>query len=77
MGQEAMSMLIDHEMQLKNISKIKSNINGPCITHVMCVDDIIIFSKASKKDASNLMKLGLCCCIYTMLCNVDDQQIEA
>ena len=48
--------MIDHELKLKNVSSIKTSINGPTITHVMYADDVVLFSKACRKDASSLVK---------------------
>lgn len=56
-GQEVLSRLIKHELNLKNIKGIKSSISSPTNTHVMYVDDIVIFSKASNRDAANLVKV--------------------
>ena len=54
--QEVLSRLIEHDLRLKNIAGIKSSINGPTISHVMYADDIILFTKASRKDAESLVK---------------------
>ena len=56
LGQEVLPRMIDHELKLKNVSSIKTSINGPTITHVMYADDVVLFSKASRKDASSLVK---------------------
>ncbi|KAK9990720.1 hypothetical protein SO802_025705 [Lithocarpus litseifolius] len=56
LGQEILSRLIDHELKLKNINGIKTSISGPTITHVMYVDDIVLFLKASRKDAACLVR---------------------
>lgn len=56
-GQEVLSRLIKHELNLKNIKGIKSSISSPTNTHVMYVDDIVIFSKASNRDVANLVKV--------------------
>lgn len=56
LGQEVLSGLIDHDLKLKNINDIKTSISGPTITHVMYVDDIILFSKAFRRDAATLVK---------------------
>jgi len=56
LGQEVLSRLIDHEFKLKNAVGIKTSINGPTITHVMYADDVVLFSKASRKDAASLVK---------------------
>nr|XP_023923954.1 uncharacterized protein LOC112035356 [Quercus suber] len=52
--QEILSRLIDHELKLKKINDIKTSISGPTITHVMYADDILMFSKASRRDAACL-----------------------
>ena len=49
--------MLDHRLRLKNISGIKTSIFGPTITHVMYADDIVLFTKASRKDAANLVKV--------------------
>lgn len=54
LGQEVLSRLLDCELRTKNISGIKASSRGPAITHVMYVDDIILFSKATLKDAHNI-----------------------
>ena len=54
--QEILSRLIDHELKLKNINGIKTSISGPTITHVMYANDIVIFSKASRRDAACLVR---------------------
>ena len=54
LGQEMLSRLLDHEIRTKNISGIKASSHGPAMTHVMYVDDIILFSKATSKNAHNI-----------------------
>ena len=54
LGQEVLSRLLDHEVRTKNISGIKASSRGSTITHVMYADDIILFSKATSKDAYNI-----------------------
>ena len=54
LGQEMLSRLLDHEIRTKNISGIKASSHGPAMTHVMYVDDIILFSKATSKDAYDI-----------------------
>ncbi|KAL0014289.1 hypothetical protein SO802_001358 [Lithocarpus litseifolius] len=58
LGQEVLSRLLDHELRCRNIDGIKTSIGGPTITHVMYMDDIILFSKASNKNAVNLERDG-------------------
>jgi len=50
LGQEVLSRMIDNTA----IKGIKASINGPAITHVMYADDIILFSKATRRDAARL-----------------------
>ena len=57
LGQEVLSRLIKHDLRLKNVAGIRTSISGPTISHVMFADDIVLFSKASKKDAENLVKI--------------------
>lgn len=57
LGQEVLSRLIEHDLWLTNVVGIRTSISGPTISHVMFVDDIVLFSKASKKDAENLVKI--------------------
>ena len=57
LGQEVLSRMLDHELRLKKISGIKTSISGPTITHVMYADDIVLFSKASGKDAASLNRV--------------------
>ena len=56
LGQEVLSRILDYELAQNNISGIKASIRGPSISHVMYADDIIMFSKASKKEATNFIK---------------------
>lgn len=57
LGQEALSRLLDNELRCKNIDEIKTNISGSTITHVMYAVDIVLFSKTSKKNATNLVNI--------------------
>ena len=52
-----LSRLIEHDLRLKNVAGIKTSISGPTISHVMYADDIVLFSKASRKDAESLVKI--------------------
>ena len=52
LGQEMLSRLIKYDLSQKSIAGIKSSISGPTISHVMYADDIVLFSKASRKDAT-------------------------
>lgn len=47
-------MLLDHKLKQKNINIIKTIISATTITHVMYVDNIVLFSKAIKRVATNL-----------------------
>ena len=51
LGQEVLSRLIEHDLRLKNVAGIKTSISGLTITHAIYADDIVLFSKASKKDS--------------------------
>lgn len=55
--QEILSRMLDHKLRLKNTSGIKTNISDPIITHAMYAIDIVLFTKASRKDATNLVKV--------------------
>ena len=55
LGQEVLSRMLDYELRLKNINVIRTSIFGPTITHVMYVDDVVLFTKATRRDASNLV----------------------
>lgn len=57
LGQEVLSRLLDNELRCKNIDEIKTNISGSTITHVMYAVDIVLFSKTSKKNATNLVNI--------------------
>ena len=54
LGQEMLSRMLDKELRQRNISGIRTSRSGPIITHMMYADDIILFSKASKKDATTI-----------------------
>ena len=51
LAQKVLSRLLDWEFHFKKISGVKANLNGPAITHVMYVDDIVLFSKATRMEA--------------------------
>ena len=57
LGQEILSRMLDSELRKKNLCGIKTSISGPTITHVMYADDIILFSKASRKDATTISRI--------------------
>lgn len=54
LGQEILLRLLDQEFRQKSISSIKTSKRGLIITHVMYADDIVLFSKATKKDATSI-----------------------
>ena len=43
-------------MAWKRISGVKASLGGPAISHVMYTDDIVLFSKASRKEATFLVE---------------------
>ena len=55
-GQEVLSRILDREFCSNNISGVKASIGGPAITCVMHADDIVLFSKATRNDAANIIK---------------------
>lgn len=57
LGQEILSRMLDHELRLNNICGIKTSISGPTITHVMYADDVVLFTKATRRDAINLVQV--------------------
>ena len=57
LGQEVLSRLVDYEIRSNNICGIKTSISGPTITHVMYADNIVLFTKATRGDASNLVQV--------------------
>jgi hypothetical protein len=52
--QEILSRMIEKEHLDGGIFVYKLNIGGPTLTHVMYVDDILLFSKATRYEASSL-----------------------
>ena len=54
-GQEVLSRLIGKEFEEKNISGVKASICAPPVTHVMYADDILLFSKATRSNATAIM----------------------
>ena len=52
--QEVLARLIEKERVAGNIVGVKLNIGGPDFTNVMFADDLMFFSKASNRDATNL-----------------------
>ena len=57
LGQEILSKMLDSELRKKNLCGIKTGKSEPTITHVMYVDDIILFSKASRKDVATISRI--------------------
>ncbi|KAK9992541.1 hypothetical protein SO802_027526 [Lithocarpus litseifolius] len=53
---ETLSRIIDHQLAIKNLDGVKASINAPAITHVMYADDIVLFSKATKRNATTIVK---------------------
>lgn len=46
--------MLEHEIASKNIKRVKASIGGPEICHVMYADDIVLFSKATRRDAAKI-----------------------
>lgn len=46
--------MLEHEIASKNIKRVKASIGGPKICHVMYADDIVLFSKATRRDAAKI-----------------------
>ena len=44
--------ILKDQVSIKNLDGVKAGINAPAITHVMYADDIVLFSKATKRNAS-------------------------
>ena len=57
LGQEILSRMLDHELRQSNIKGIKTSKSGPTITHVMYTNDIVLFSKTTKKDTETISKI--------------------
>ena len=57
LGQEILSRMLEHERRNKNLNGIKTRSNGPNISHLMYVDNIIMFSKATVRDAHCLINV--------------------
>ena len=49
--------MLDRELRQNSIKGIKTSISGPTITHVMYADDIVLVSKATKRDAETISKI--------------------
>ena len=54
LGQEVLARLLDRELSSSNICGAKASVNGPILTHVMYIDNIVLFSKATRNDAGIL-----------------------
>ena len=50
--QEVFSRILEKEFMEKNISGVKASIGSTPITHVMYADDIVLFSKACRREAN-------------------------
>nr|POF27247.1 transposon tx1 uncharacterized 149 kda protein [Quercus suber] len=57
LGQEILSRLLDQELRQKKICGIKTSQRGLTITQVMYANDIVLFSKATKRDATNISQI--------------------
>ena len=64
-GQEVLSRLIEKEFELKNISGDKASVCAPPITHVMYTDDILLFSKATRSNATAIMSCIRKYCLWS------------
>ena len=51
LGQE---MLLEKEFRHHNIIGVKASVKGPAITHVIYADDVVLFSKACRKEATTI-----------------------
>ena len=49
--------MLDHELRQSNIKGIKTSKSGRTITYVMYVDDIVLFSKTTKKDVETISEI--------------------
>lgn len=49
--------MLDSELRKKNLCGIKTSKSRPTITHVTYANDIILFSKASKKNAATISRI--------------------
>ena len=48
--------MLDRELLSGNISGAEASVRSPALTHVMYADDIVLFSKATRHDASILAR---------------------
>lgn len=56
LGQEVLLKILEHEFSLKNINRVKACINERAITHIMYANDIVLFSKAARREASAIVE---------------------
>lgn len=70
LGQEILSRMLDKKLRQRNICGIRTSKSGPIIMNVMYADDIILFSKASKKDATTINH------ILNKYCSWSSQQVN-
>ena len=54
LSQDILSRIIENQFNEGGLSGVKASIGSPTITHVMYADDIVMFSKATRNEASNL-----------------------
>jgi len=54
LGQEVLSRMLDRELVAGNISSAKASARSLALMHMMYVDDIVLFSKATRNDAKIL-----------------------
>ena len=64
-GQEMLSRLIEKEFELKNIIGVKASVCAPPITHVMYMDDIFLFSKATRSNVTAIMSCIWKYCLWS------------
>ena len=57
LGQDILSRMLDKELSVGNISGAKTSSRGLALMHVIYMDNIVLFSKATRKDAE---RLALC-----------------
>ena len=61
--QDVLSRLLEKQLAEGGISGVKASIGGPIFIHVMYVDDIVMFSKANRSEATFLNQ-----CLETYSC---------
>ena len=54
LGQKILSRLLEKEFRHHNIIGVKASVGGPAITHVIYADDVVLFSKACRKEAATI-----------------------